>query len=73
MWEGITSSQLNRHKMRSHKQEVEREQNAKQHQQDHQPEQEIKTQPLDESMVPPSAANMFLNLGTTTDSPASAS
>ena len=83
MWEGITSSQLNRHKLRSHKQECEREQNSKQQQQQQQqqqPEQQqqIKSQPLDDGMVAPSAADMYRSVGLplslgTTDPPASAS
>ena len=61
--------------MRSHKQECEREQSTKQQQLQNpeQLQQQIKTQSLDDGMVVPSAPNMFLTLGASSDSPASAS
>ena len=67
MWEGITSSQLNRHKLRSHKQECEREQSAKQQQQ------QIKSQPTEDDggvAVPPTDMYAAVGIPLGTDSPA---
>ena len=70
MWEGITSSQLNRHKLRSHKQECEREQSAKQQRQ-------IKSQPTEDGggggggvAVPPTDMYAAVGIPLSTDSPA---
>ena len=68
MWEGITSSQLNRHKLRSHKQECEREQSAKQQRQ-------IKSQPTEDGSgggvaVPPTDVYAAVGIPLGTDSPA---